>query len=393
MPHVLLAFDKFRGSLSALQAGQIAARAIATAQPSWSTEVITLSDGGEGFCSALTQAVQGETHPVHCHDPLGRPITAAVGLVETKRVPPSALARLALEGAAAPERLMVAEMAQASGLARLSPRERDPWTCTSFGTGELLAQAKPLGAGQIVLGVGGSATSDLGFGALSALGYRFVDRDGHPLTPRPADWSKITTIEGEPLTGLPPLVVACDVTNPLFGPQGAAAVFGPQKGLKAKDLDRHEALAKPLAAQLLSLTESRRTAGTASLLTAPGAGAAGGIAFGLMAALGARLTPGFDLIADWLDLPARIERADWVVSGEGRFDASSLGGKATGSLLDACAALGRPCRIFAGRVATGCSPSARAISPPSLSLEAALAQAETRLFEAVREWAADATAA
>lgn len=386
MPHVLVAFDKFRGALSASQAGAIAAQAIAATQPSWTAEVVALSDGGEGFCEALTGAAGGELHSLPCHDPLGRPIAATVGVVETSAVPARALARFGGEGSRRPSRLMVVEMAQASGLALLAPAERDVWQCTSRGTGELLAQASRLQADHILLGVGGSASSDLGLGALSALGFRFLDSKGEAVEPPcPEAWSRIVEIEGAPLPGLPAVSVACDVTNPLLGAQGAAAVYGPQKGLQRADLARHEARARPLAQLLLEATGSGCTDHEA-LLVAPGAGAAGGLAFGLMAALDAQLVPGFSLISDWLNLPARIAEADWVLTGEGRFDASSLCGKATGSVLAACAEQQRTCQVFAGSVAASQRRIARAISPTSLPLDEALTQSEVNLYEAVRRW-------
>jgi glycerate kinase len=280
-------------------------------------------------------------------------------------------------------RVAVIEMAAISGLALVPPDARDPWRTTTLGTGQLIRAAAELGAKAIVLGVGGSATNDLGLGALSALGFEFRDAAGAKVRPPfPAGWEHIARIEGEAFPSIPPVVIACDVRNPLLGPTGAAAIYGPQKGLRADDLPRLEAQAERLARMLVA-----RCGGDADrLMTTPGAGAAGGIAFGLMTALHARLQPGFDLVARWLDLDAKIGAADIVITGEGRYDASSASGKGPGAIVQQARAANRRVVVFAGAVETpAAEPNVEnvAITPAGTPLATALAQADHNLAAAV----------
>ncbi|MGH7995615.1 MAG: glycerate kinase, partial [Opitutaceae bacterium] len=259
------------------------------------------------------------------------------------RIPVPARARLGAKGVS---RVAVVEMAAASGLALLDPGRRDPWHATSGGTGDLLRAAADHGADLLLLGIGGSATNDLGLGALAALGWRFLAGTGaeiHP--PIPRRWPEIRRIEGGPPPGFPPLRIACDVSNPLLGPDGAATIYGPQKGLRPEDLDRLEAETARLA-RMLCANAGRSEA----LMGSPGSGAAGGIGFGLMAALGAPLISGSALIADWLELDRRVRNADVVLTGEGRFDESSLSGKGPGAVVERAVALRRPVHVLAGQI-------------------------------------------
>jgi glycerate kinase len=264
---------------------------------------------------------------------------------------------------------------------------RDPLRTTSAGTGELMLAAASRGARAILLGVGGSATSDLGLGALGALGIRLLDASGSVLeAPVPADWPSVRAIRGGVPGSLPPVVIACDVDNPLLGPRGAVAVYGPQKGLKPGDAAGLEAESARIAALMCA-----HFGRPASLAGVAGAGAAGGIAFGLMAAAGATLTAGFDLVAAWLDLDRRIMAADVVLTGEGRFDDSSLSGKGPGAVVARALALGKAVHVFAGTVALSRAIpglSSHAITPPGTPLEGALAEAPARLLVSVRQAAA-----
>ena len=201
-------------------------------------------------------------------------------------------------------RSALVELASASGLALLCPEHRDPWQASTVGTGELVRAAAEGGAAAIVLGVGGSATHDLGLGALAALGLDLRDNHGDRVDPPvPSRWEAITRI-GTKFPPLPPLRIACDVTNPLLGTRGAAATFAPQKGLRPGDLSRLEH-----ATARLTLMLTARFRRGEDLVDRPGAGAAGGSAFGLMTALGAELVPGFELVSAWLDLAGQIGRA------------------------------------------------------------------------------------
>lgn len=385
----LLAFDKFKDSLTADQACAAAAEALRAVHGEWTLDACPLADGGEGFAAILTKAAGGEWRQIRVTGPRGTPVMAAFGLVPAARIPAAARQRLGIEagdstggaGAITPaSTVAIVEMAAASGLALLAAAERDVWQTTTAGTGELLRAAAAAGATAIILGVGGSATSDLGLGALARLGLEFGGAAGEPVgLPVPAAWGGIAAIHGR--VNLPPVHIACDVTNPLLGPNGAAAVYGPQKGLLAPEVPRFDGAAAQMARRLCA-----HFGRSEALMDTPGAGAAGGIAFGLMVAADARLLPGAEFVADWLDLPARIAAADVVLTGEGRFDDSSLSGKGPGAVAARARALGKPVHVFAGAVTTGGAPpgmALHAITPSGTPLEQALREAAENLRKAV----------
>jgi len=382
---VLLAFDKFKDSLTAPQACAAAAAALRERHPDWSLDECPLADGGEGFAPILTRAAGGVSLMHEVAGPRGQRVAAGFGLVPWQQIPPAAQTLLNLPlDRREPANIAVIEMAAASGLALLPDDQRDPWQTTSQGTGELIAEAARRGVAAIVLGVGGSATNDLGLGALSALGLEFADESGAPLTPPvPAHWSRIQRLTSGVPSALPPIFIACDVTNPLLGPQGATAVYGPQKGLQPADLARLEHESARLGLMLCT-----HCGKPDALMAAPGAGAAGGIAFGLMTAAGARLLSGFDLVSAWLDLEHRITAADFVLTGEGRFDASSLAGKGPGAVARRALALGKPVQVFAGQIAVAAPAEnlrLHAITPPGLPLTEALRAASGLLTAAIRQ--------
>jgi glycerate kinase len=279
-----------------------------------------------------------------------------------------------------PPFISIVEMASASGLALLTPQKRDPWATSTLGTGEVLREAAA-DAAAVLLGIGGSATNDLGLGALTALGYAFLNANGEVIAnPSPSHWPELSRIEGQLVPNFPPLYVACDVTNPLLGPNGCAAVYGTQKGLRPEDRPRLEALSATIADTLCDHTQQPRT-----LRDVPGAGAAGGISFGLMAGAGARLLSGSDLMMDWMDLPTRIRNADIVITGEGRFDESSLQGKGPGAIINQALTANRIVHVFAGQVTTDLPrASLHAISPAEWSRERALSATATSLPAAIR---------
>jgi glycerate kinase len=383
---VLVAFDKFKDSLSAREACETAAHALAAQHRDWSLDLCPLADGGEGFCEILTQAAGGHTVVTTVTGPRGEPVQAPIGFVSLAKIPPAARTLLRLDALPSPaslsDRIAIVEMAAASGLALLEPEARDPWRTTSFGTGELIETAAQMGAGAVLLGVGGSATHDLGLGALGALGLTFLDAQEAAIDPPvPAHWRAIQRLEGR--VSVPPLRIACDVTNPLLGPRGAAAVYGPQKGLRPGDLARLDHESARLAMLLCA-----HCGQADALMETPGAGAAGGIAFGLLAAAGAQLVSGFELVSAWLDLEARLAAADLVITGEGRFDDSSLQGKGPGAVVARALALGKRVQVFAGRVELKAAPPAglalRAITPPEAPLALALHAARGNLATAVR---------
>lgn len=382
---VLLAFDKFKDSLSARDACTFAATALREKHPDWTLDVCPLADGGEGFSEILTSAAGGQIIGSSVTDPLGDYVQAQLGIVPYDRLPKGVRDRFPPP----PERsrtkptIAVVDMAAASGLALLEPDERDPWQTSTTGTGELLRTAAELGVSAILLGVGGSATHDLGLGALAVLGLRCETARGETVFPPvPERWREINRISGSITPPLPPIRIACDVTNPLLGPRGAAAIYGPQKGLRAADLPRLDHESARLAMLLCAHAHQPD-----SLMETPGAGAAGGIAFGFMAATGAQLLPGFDLVADWLDLETRLAAADLVITGEGRFDDSSLSGKGPGAVAARALALGKAVHVFAGATqVTTLPPNLRvhAITPADVPLARALPQASLFLARAIR---------
>ena len=383
---VLIVFDKFKGSLGAMQACELAARALRAGHRDWQLDLCPLTDGGDGFAGILTRAGGGRLVPLAAAGPRGGWVDASLGLVPATGIPSPAraLLRLADSAAASGKPVAVVEMAAASGLQLLSTSQQDPWQTTTQGTGQLMRAAAELGAGTIVLGVGGSATNDLGLGALAALGIEFRTGDGGRIGPPvPALWPRIERIEGEVFPQVPPIHIACDVTNPLLGPRGAAAVYGPQKGLRPEELPRLEAAMARLAGMLCA-----QWGRPPALVDTPGAGAAGCLPFGLLVAAGARLVPGFELVSAWLDLPSRIAAADVVITGEGSFDETSLSGKGPGAVALRASADGRAVHVFAGRIA-GMAPRAgwrlHALAPAGVPLEQAQREAADRLVHCVQE--------
>ncbi len=382
---VLIACDKFKDALTAPEACGIIATTLQAAHPDWTTDVCPLADGGEGFADILTRVAGGRRVPLTVTGPRGAPQAAGYGLVALDRIPAAARARLTLPAEVpADASIAVIEMATASGLALLAPADRDPWHTTTAGTGELIRAAAAHGVAAILLGVGGSATNDLGLGALDALGVRCVNHHGEAIRPPvPARWTEVTRLTGKVSPPLPPIRIACDVTNPLLGPRGAAAVYGPQKGLRPEDLARLDGLSARLGLMLCHHCGQPDLA-----MDAPGAGAAGGIAFGLRVGAGAQLLPGVDLVEAWLDLGARLAAADLLITGEGRFDESSLSGKGPGAVAARALALGKAVQVFAGQIQAAHPPPGlrlHAITPPGLPLADALKAAPDLLAASVRQ--------
>lgn len=326
---IVIAPDSFKESLTAAEAAAAMARG---AQQAGYTDVvcIPMSDGGEGFLDCLLP--NAERRGVRVHDPLGREREAQFVLDDDR-------------GAF--------ECAVAVGLAHLSADERDVLASSSRGVGELLLAALDAGATEVTVGLGGSATNDGGAGLLAAVGVRLLDRQGNPVDPTPRGLAALASVDA---SGLDPrlqhvtLTAACDVTNPLCGPDGATATFGPQKGVEDAEI---AALDERLAtlAHLLDADE---------LAERPGTGAAGGLGFAL-ALLGAELRPGFDLVAEATGLAQHLADADLVLTGEGSFDAQSLQGKLVGRLIEAAG--NARVLVFAGRVTPAHGIDATCITP------------------------------
>jgi len=371
---VLIAFDKFKDALSAPAACATVAAALRAREPEWTFDLCPLTDGGDGFAEILCAHHEESLERIGVTGPRGGTVLAPLGLMSSWALTDHARRLLGIAG-----QIAILDLASTSGLALLPPERRDPWQTGTGGSGELLRAAIAEHPDGILLGIGGSATNDLGTGALASLGFRFLDTRGAPITqPVPAVWDRIVRIEPPAALNMPPLVIACDVTNPLLGPQGAAAVFGPQKGLPAGDVARLDAAMARMAGLLCSACGR-----PPALADIPGAGAAGGIAFGLQVALGARIVSGAELVFAWLDLPARIAAADLVLTGEGRYDATSRAGKGTGALVAAARAAGKRVMVFAGTLDGPAGPGLHAITPPQLPLAEALPRTAELLAAAV----------
>jgi glycerate kinase len=305
---VVCAPDKFKGSLSADEIAAAMAAGACQAVPGCTAVRLPLADGGDGTLDALVAARGGRRVVVPSHDPLGRQIEADIGDL----------------GAGT----FVIEMARASGLALLRPEERDPFQTGTYGTGELICAALDLGATEIILGAGGSATVDGGSGVLMALGARLLDEQGHAIEAGNLGLAGIASIECSALRARlhgVSIRIANDVTNPLTGLNGAAAVFGPQKGARRADI---QALDRNLAR--FAAVATRDTG--IDIGSLPGTGAAGGLTAGLLLA-GASLESGIELILDAVRFDEHLLGADLVLTGEGRIDSQSIQGKVVSGVL------------------------------------------------------------
>jgi len=333
---VLLACDKFKGSMGASQACEAIRLGLGV---DWEVDICPIADGGEGFMDAMLAGNGGEKISAHCHDALGRPVAADYGIYRSKY------------GIVA-----VLEMSSASGLWRIGPDERAPRASSTFGTGELMRHAiEASGARRLLIGIGGSATNDGGAGMAAALGVRFLDEKGWEMPPVPDNLSFLHYLDESGRMELPEIIVACDVDNPLTGPRGASSVFGPQKGATPENV----AFLDKTLARLVSISGGQTQAET------PGAGAAGGLGFGLMRFAGAKLVPGFDLVAEALGLAERIAVADLVITGEGSLDFQTLGGKGPAGVAAMAKAAGVPVVAIAGRIEAVAAP----LFDAALSLE------------------------
>ena len=358
---IVLVPDKFKGSLTAAEVCQIVERGIRRFNPSIRVRSIPLADGGEGTLDILIPLLGLRTVRTTVHDPLFRPITAYYGR----------------QGDVA-----YVEMAVASGLPRLSDRERDPLRTTSLGTGELLRHAIEQGARRVYLFVGGSATNDAGLGMAQALGYRFLDAQRQVLPPVGGNLVRVAHIETHDV--LPSLAnveirVVSDVNNPLYGPQGAAQVYAPQKGATVAAVDL-------LEQGLMNIADRMQDSSGNDVRNVPGAGAAGGIGAGAAAFLGAQLLPGIDTIMDLCQARPAIAGADLVMSGEGKVDAQTLQGKVVQGVGNVCRQYRVPLNVICGTLEA--SPAelkqlnvqrAYAVKEGSMTLAEALANTKARV--------------
>lgn len=325
---VLIASDKFKGSLTAADACAAIARGVRAARPDATVELCPISDGGEGFVDAITRAAGGSFVTRRVTGPLSEmKVDATFGVIDGGHT-------------------AVIEMSSAAGLALLSPEDRNPLYTTTFGVGELIRFAVEMECRKVLLGIGGSATCDCGVGCVQACGCHVVlaSEEYASITEplRAADLDEIVVIKsgrGSRVDGID-IEIACDVDNPLTGPRGAARVYGPQKGASPRDVEKLDAMLGRLVDRLH----------WRSYADAPGGGAAGGIGVALAAMFKARLSSGFDLVASATKLADRIAQADVVITGEGRLDAQTAHGKAPAGVARLAAAAGKRCIAIAGSV-------------------------------------------
>lgn len=336
---VVVAPNAFKGSLSSVEAAEAIARGWRAAVRGSRLELVPLADGGDGTLEAVAACGRVKRVGMKVRDPLGRPVRSHYLILKDE--PAAVDTSTVVDTSTA-----VVEMALASGLALLKPSERDPLKASTFGTGELIRHAMERGCRRVVVGIGGSATSDGGAGIARALGWRFLDGRGRELEPRGGNLGKTGSIDSSsvmPEVKKASVVIASDVKNPLLGPDGAARVYGPQKGASAGDVKLLESGLRRLAGVVKEQLGK-------DLAGRPGAGAAGGAGFGLMAFLGGRMVSGVDWMISLAGLEEKVRGADLVLTGEGRLDAQSLYGKAPLGVARVARRCGVPVVVFCGGV-------------------------------------------
>ena len=341
---ILIAPDKFKGVLTAREAAENIAQGLRDALPDAKIEMVPMADGGEGTAEVICNAHGGSWLQCKAHDPLGREIDARYGWISDNK-------------------LAVMEMSEAAGMRRLPESERDPVRANTFGVGEMILDASDRGAKEIIIGLGGSATNDGGFGMARALGFRFL-AGTKELTETVSELVKLTEIllpersvgalvpsaqsRNRRLTQpplqpeVPKITAAVDVWNPLFGKNGATRVFGPQKGATEDELDI-------LERALTRLAEVIAEEFGFDYRDQPGAGAAGGLGFGLMSFCSAKIRSGFDVVAEAVGLESKMKDADLVITGEGSLDRQTLEGKTPAGVARLARRLGKPVFAVVGR--------------------------------------------
>ncbi len=343
---ILIAPDKFKGALNAREVAESIAAGLREVLPDAEIDIAPMADGGEGTAEAICDARGGSWLKCTAHDPLGREIEARYSWVDKGKI-------------------AVMEMSEAAGMRRLTRKELNPAIATTFGVGEMLLDAAQRGAKEIIIGLGGSATNDGGFGMARALGFRFLTSVS--LTTPLSTWLRGKRIEVPELTGpvtelrtleriekpknlsLPRIIAAVDVKNPLLGETGATQVFGPQKGLPSDQTKRFDLA----LARLADVIEQDFHVDHAD---ERGAGAAGGLGFGLMSFCGATIRPGFDVVAESIGLEATMKDVDLVITGEGSLDRQTLEGKTPAGVARCARKLGKRVYAIVGRATDEAEP-------------------------------------
>jgi glycerate kinase len=328
MRKILFAADSYKESLSSGKVNELMAKAAREVFPGIVTTLIAISDGGEGFGEAFFSAHGGQRISLPVRDPLNRSVNAHYILLT--------------------DNTAIIELAEASGLALLKPTERNPLLTTTYGTGQLISHALDIGCQKIILGLGGSATNDGGVGLAAALGIHFKTENGQTALCG-QDLRNITAVDTHlihPKLKNCPIQIACDISNPFYGEQGAAYIFSPQKGATPEEVIR-------LDQGLRHLAEVIRLDTGVDVHAQPGSGAAGGAAAPLVAYAQAKLSRGLDLLLDSCDFDAALAGCDLVITGEGASDAQSAMGKAPGGIARRAAAQGIPVIVLSGSIRPG----------------------------------------
>ena len=320
----LIAPDKFKGTLNAREVANNIAKGLLDVLPDAQIEIVPMADGGEGTAEAICEARSCSWLECQAHDPLGREIDARYGWIES-------------------DKIAVMEMSEAAGMRRLSETERDPLRATTFGVGEMILNAAKRGAKEIIIGLGGSATNDGGFGMARALGFHFFEQE-HEQELRDAvnELVKLKRIEPPWELELPKITAAVDVKNPLLGENGATRVFGPQKGASKSDIDT-------LEHTLTRLADVVTHDFGFDYRNEPGAGAAGGLGFGLLSFCDAKINRGFEVVAEAVRLEDKMKNADLVITGEGSLDRQTLEGKTPAGVARLARKFGKPVFAIVGR--------------------------------------------
>ena len=321
---ILIAPDKFKGALSARHVAGNVAKGLRDVFPDAEIEIVPMADGGEGTAEAICEAPGGLWLTCKAHDPIGREIEARYAWIEDGK-------------------LAVMEMSEAAGMRRLTENERDPVRATTFGVGEMILDAANRGATEIIIGLGGSATNDGGWGMARALGYRFdYEHEQEKDSARVGHLVDLSRIETPQDLKLPEIIAAVDVRNPLLGENGATRVFGPQKGASKDELNILEQALTRLADVVAREFDFDYRDG-------PGTGAAGGLGFCLMSFCGAMIRPGFDVVAEAVGLESKMKDVDLVITGEGSLDRQTLEGKTPTGVARLARKLGKKVFAIVGR--------------------------------------------
>jgi glycerate kinase len=324
---VVVAIDSFKGSLSSIEAGQAVKAGVLAAHPDANVIIKPLADGGEGTTDAFIQGLGGQRIDLTVTGPMGSPVSCYYGYLEK-------------------DKTAIIEMASASGITLVPADQKNPLTASTRGVGEMILHALEKGCRHFIIGIGGSATNDAGIGMLKALGYSFLDEQGLDVGEGAQALGKVASIDAKnrhPLLDDCQFRIACDVTNPLCGENGATYIYGPQKGVT-------EAQKESLDQDMAHFADVTETTLNCAYKNYPGAGAAGGLGFAFLSYLHASLSPGVELILDAINLSDALNGADIVVTGEGQLDRQTAMGKAPVGVAKLAKAHGAKVLAFSGSV-------------------------------------------